>query len=129
MVLDPSTDHNQTALELSVGSIMNQTYQNWELIVLTPTPNDYLNSLGDTRIKPMIGSPKMSKIDARLTALEFATGDYFVFHDPHVVSTPNRFEDQVNYFNKHPYLDMVGVGYTQLYTDGARDQTKSYAFG
>ena len=98
-------------LKASIESILNQTYTNWECIIVndgsTDGTGEYLDSLTDSRFivhhfKHNQGRPK-----ARQQALNMTTGDYITMLDAEDLMAPRRLELQVMAMEEHPEISLV----------------------
>src|SRR4030042_6096810 len=97
-------------LKEAVESILNQTYRNFEFIIVDDASRDkswdYLKSLKDRRIK-LIRNKKNLGLAASLNiALRQAQGDYVARMDADDISLPNRFEEQIYFLQKNPKIDL-----------------------
>src|SRR3989338_4267706 len=95
-------------LKDAVESILNQTYENFEFIIVDDASVDnswdYLKNLNDHRIK-LIKNKKNLGLAASLNkALKVAKGNYIARMDADDISLPTRFEEQVNYLQKNPSI-------------------------
>ena len=100
-------------LKPALLSIINQTYPNWELIIMddgsTDGCFDNLPELNDPRIK-LIRDGENKGIANRLNqAIDLATGEFFARMDSDDISYPQRFELQLRQLQTHPELDLVAV--------------------
>lgn len=99
-------------LKEAVESILNQTYDNFEFIIVDDASIDsswqYLKSLKDKRIK-LIKNKKNLGLAASLNkTLRQAQGDYVARMDADDINLPNRFQKQVNFLNAHRDYILVG---------------------
>jgi len=91
---------------MAIDSIIKQTYQNWELLVIDDQSNDdtwdIINkySLIDKRII-CYRNPVKGANNARNLGIEKARGEYIAFLDDDDVSLPHRFASQVNAMITH----------------------------
>lgn len=100
-------------LQLAVQSIIEQTFQDWELLILddgsTDEAVDTLLSLGDPRII-VIRDGQNKGLSARLNqAIDMARGQYLARMDHDDVSHPNRLAEQVAFLDGHPHVDLVAT--------------------
>ena len=100
-------------LKEAVGSILNQTHENFEFIIVDDASKDkswsYLNSLKDKRIK-LIKNKKNIGLAASLNkTLTKATGDYIARMDADDISLTKRFEKQIEFLLKNPSIDLCGT--------------------
>ncbi len=102
-------------VEEAVESILNQTYTNFELIVVDDGSADdtYQKLLAiaarDQRVR-VFKNPVNSKIVKTLNfALAQAKGEYIARMDGDDVSVPERFEKQMQFLLNNPEVDLVGL--------------------
>lgn len=96
----------------AVGSILNQSYKNFEFIIVNDASTDetlkYLKSLNDKRIK-IINNPKNLGLAASLNkALAITKGKYIARMDADDISLSNRLETQLMYLEGHPQIALCG---------------------
>lgn len=102
-------------IDLSLRSILAQTYQNWELIVVddgsTDRTAESLSQVKDSRIR-FIQEPKGNLgLAARLNqCVLLARGRYIARMDADDVAYPQRLERQVQFLEEHPDIDLLGTG-------------------
>lgn len=99
-------------LPQAVNSILNQTYKNFEFIIVDDASSDktwpYLKSLKDKRIKLIKNSKNLGLAKSLNKALDQSTGDYIARMDADDISLPNRFEAQIKFLLKNPSVDLCG---------------------
>jgi len=96
----------------AVRSIINQTYDNWELLLIDDGSTDNTLSLAqrfnDTRIRVISDGVNMG-VPARLNqSLFLSKGKYFARMDGDDIAYPERLKTQVAYLEAHPEIDLVG---------------------
>jgi len=100
-------------LKEAVKSILNQTYKNFEFIIVEDGSTDgswkYLKSLKDRRIKLIKNSKNLGLAASLNKALGLAQGDYVARMDADDLSLPKRLEEQVKFFKNHPSIDICGT--------------------
>lgn len=99
-------------LEDAVESILNQSYKNFEFIIVNDASVDdtlkYLKSLKDKRIK-LIDNPKNLGLSASLNkALGVARGEYIARMDADDISLPDRLVIQLDYLKHNPRISLCG---------------------
>ena len=114
-------------LELAVQSIVAQTFQDWELLILddgsTDSAIDGLFCLADPRII-VVRDGKSRGLSARLNqAIDMARGRYFARMDHDDVSHPSRLAEQVTYLESNLQVDLVA---TKCVTIDEEDQPVGY---
>ena len=84
----------------SVGSVLRQTYENLEVIVVddgsTDNTKEVLDSLGDSRVR-YASQQNAGACVARNHGIELARGTYVAFHDSDDLWLPQKLEKQVAY--------------------------------
>lgn len=99
-------------LKEAVDSVLNQTYKNFEFIIVDDASKDktwqYLKSLKDKRIK-LIKNPKNLGLARSLNiALSKAKGEFIARMDADDICLLRRFEIQLNYMINNPKIDICG---------------------
>jgi len=102
-------------IEESVNSILNQTYTDFEFIIIDDCSTDgtfeYLSSLADSRIN-LIRKPKNSGYTISLNmGLEIAKGEYVARMDGDDISLSDRFAKQVNFMDNNQDVVVCGGAY------------------
>ena len=99
-------------IEEAMQSILRQTYQNFELIIINDGSTDNTQEIidkykaSDHRIKSYKQKNKGVVAAANLAA-SHATGRYITRHDADDVSFPTKLQDFLDTFNKHPEAILV----------------------
>lgn len=114
-----------------IDSIINQTYTNWEAIVIDDSSTDKSNSIvedysqKDTRIR-LFKNKGQGIINALQTAFSLCHGDYITRMDSDDIMTPNRLEVMVNNLLKHGKHHLA-VGQVKYFrADGVSDGYARY---
>lgn len=104
--------NRQDYVKEAIDSIINQSYQNWELLVLNDNSTDrtleIINTYSDTRIKIISHDSNQGISFNRNLGIELSTGDYIAFLDSDDIAAPNRIEVQLNFLIKNPNFVIVG---------------------
>lgn len=100
-------------LKESVNSILNQTYTNYEFIIVNDASKDdslrFLKSLKDKRVR-IINNPKNIGLAESLNkALKAANGHYIARMDADDISLTNRFKIQMEFLVTNPKIDICGT--------------------
>ncbi len=117
-------------LRKSVPSVLNQTYQNIELILVDDGSKD--NSLEvcrelavkDNRIK-VFHQDNQGSGPARNTGIKNAAGKYAYFPDADDCMVPNAIESLIEKFEKYS-CDMIVFGYKMIFSDGTERKFNDY---
>jgi len=111
-------------IERAVRSIMGQTYQDWELVVVDDGSTDatppILQRLAaeDNRIRVVTNEHNKKLIFTRNRGLEEARGEYVAILDSDDVSYPDRLEKQVKFMDENPGYGLCGALYKKIFPDG-----------
>lgn len=100
-------------LRRAVLSIIDQTFRNWELLIIddgsTDTAFESLADIRDSRIR-ILRDGSNKGLAVRLNeAIDLARGQYFARMDHDDVSYPDRFARQIALLENNPDLDVVSV--------------------
>lgn len=97
----------------AVDSILNQTYQNLELIIVddgsidnTPAILNYYKQK-DPRVKILTNQSNKGISYSRQRGLDTAIGKYVAIMDSDDWSVPERIEKSVVFMKEHPYIDAM----------------------
>lgn len=92
----------------SIKSVISQTYQNWELIIVddcsTDNTDDIVSYFSDNRIKYMKNKKNMGAAATRNRALREAKGEWIAFLDSDDLWLPNKLEKQINFMKDNGYV-------------------------
>lgn len=103
----------------SIKSVQNQTYVNWELIIVDDCSTDdtikvvieYLKSINDQRISLITLSLNKGAANARNIALAKSNGQYIAFLDSDDIWLPEKLEEQIDFMETGDLL----FTYTRYY--------------
>ena len=98
----------------ALRSILAQSHENWELLVIDDGSTDgtaaLVAALGDARVRLTIGGGNLG-LAARLNqAIDMANGPLIARMDADDLAFPGRIEAQVKFMAEHPDCDLVGCG-------------------
>lgn len=110
-------------------SLLNQTYTNWELILVDDASTDgsyefVLNWLNEN--EPLLRErgiytirlPRNSGYAAAITAgMYLSKGEFIAIQDADDLSHPERLAKQVRYLSQNPQIDLLGTNY-EVFEDG-----------
>ena len=98
------TFNSEKYLKEAIESILNQTFQDFEIIVIDDNSVDntieILKSFNNPKIK-ILNGPCKGLVSALNLGLESARGEYIARMDSDDVSLPDRFEKQVKFLDEH----------------------------
>ena len=113
-VLLPLYNEPVAFAQQAIDSILNQTYQRLEIILLLDNPqnddlrrllNNYLKQ--DPRIKIHVNERNLGLPDTLNKGIDLSSGDYIARMDGDDISLPIRMESQLNFLLAHPEIDLV----------------------
>ena len=104
----------------SIGSILNQTYYNFELLILDDASTD--NSLKiikahakeDKRIKILVNKTNQKQAKCRNCLLQNTKTEFIAWMDADDISLEDRLQNQMNFLKQNPNIDAVGTQYGAL---------------
>lgn len=109
-------------LKDSIDSILNQTFKDFELIILndgsTDRTEDIILSYSDPRIRYVKNEQNLKLIKTLNKGIDLARGKYIARMDADDISLPTRFEKQVKYLETHDDIEMVGALAYMMKEDG-----------
>jgi len=101
-------------IEESINSILEQTYTNFEFIIICDNPKnselvDYLyeKSLMDSRIILSINEQNIGLADSLNKAFSLSNGEFIARMDADDISYTNRFFEQINYLLSNNDVDFI----------------------
>ena len=101
-------------LREAMNSMLCQTFQDFELIVLDDCSPDnaeeILDAYDDPRIVRYKGEKNAGLSNVLNVGIGMARGKYIARMDSDDISLPQRLQVQVDYLEKHPDVDLVSVG-------------------
>jgi O-antigen biosynthesis protein len=122
-VVIPIYDRTRELIE-SIESILHQTYQHFELLLVTDgSPEETIAVVERYRNNPKVRIflyPTMTgnAVRGRNTGIKEAKGEFIAFHDSDDVAEPTRLKDSLEYIEKYN-ADVVYGGWRAL-VDGSR---------
>lgn len=100
-------------IKQSVESILNQTFTDFELIIVEDGSKDkirdYLFSLTDPRIKLIVHIKNQGLVTSLNDALRLSTSEYIAVQHGDDVSVLNRLQKQISYLDTHPDIHFVST--------------------
>lgn len=124
------TTHNRCeCLKAAVKSVLNQTYENMELIIVndasTDNTSEYIESIQTDKIQIINISQKESRGGnyARNKGILAATGHYIAFLDDDDIWLEEKTERQVSLLESNPNLGLVYCAHIDSYYDGKYQET------
>ena len=106
----------------ALQSILNQTYDNWELLLCDDGSSDgsleLARSIRDERITAWSDGKRKGLAERLNECIDRARGEFIARMDADDVSYPERFRCQVEFLSTHPEIDLVGCSMLIFGEDG-----------
>jgi hypothetical protein len=117
-----SVHNSEKYLRGAMDSILNQTFANFELIVINDGSTDgtcaILESYGDSRIRLLYNQENIGLTRSLNKGLAVARGEYIARMDADDVAMPHRFERQVTFLENYPDIGILGSSCQMVDTNG-----------
>lgn len=114
------TYNGENYIKDSIQSVLEQSYKNWELIIVNDCSTDSTKEIvenfikQDERIK-LINNSQNKKLPASLNiGFENATGEYYSWTSDDNLYKKSAIEFMVNYLEKHQDVDLVSCNYDNI---------------
>lgn len=105
-------------IQQAIDSILNQTHQNFELLIADNASTDktrqIIDSYTDARIKKFHNNSNLGYLKNCNKLLSLAKGDYIAFQDADDISSFNRLEKQLKVLLNNDGVDVVGSNMTAI---------------
>ncbi len=113
-VLTPVYNTNHEHLRQCIESILNQTYTDFEFIILNDSPENtelekLILSYRDKRIRYIKNDTNIGISQSRNKLIELARGKYIAIFDHDDIAHKTRLEKQVKFLDENPYVGVVGA--------------------
>lgn len=114
--------HNRCdLLKNAIDSVLNQTYKDFELIIIDDASTDdtekYINSINSDKISYIKNRISVGGSQARNIGMENANGEYIAFLDDDDEWIYNKLEKQIALFEKDKELGLIYTGVKLKYED------------
>ena len=115
--------YNQAGfLEASINSVLGQTYDNFELIVVNDGSTDGVERVLEkyvTHPKVIVLTEENQKLPAALNAgFAHAKGEFLTWTSADNIMLANQLEEQVRFLSQNPFIQMVYCNYELVDEDG-----------
>src|SRR5574344_1855820 len=112
-VLLPIYNTKEEYLRTSIESILNQTYKDFELLILNDSPDNYkldeiVKSYKDIRIRYFKNDKNLGNTESNNKLLKIAQCAYLAIMDHDDISLPTRFEKEVQFLDNNPDIGVIG---------------------
>lgn len=105
-IIMPSYNTSKFIAE-TIRSVLNQTYSNWEMIIVDDCSSDnteeIVKSFRDSRIRFIRKGTNSGAAVCRNKALQMARGKWVAFLDSDDIWEPNKLEEQISFMEKNNY--------------------------
>lgn len=106
----------------TIHSVINQTYPDWELLVIDDGSTDETRKvvekyLSDPRVRYLY-QENQERAAARNLGIRHAYGKYIAFLDADDLWLPNKLKIQVEYLDRHPEVGLCFTHYTLINSKG-----------
>jgi glycosyltransferase involved in cell wall biosynthesis len=112
----------EKTLAMSIQSVLNQTFENWELIVIDDGSQDrtlrVVERFDDPRIRIVDGQRNLGLPSRLNQAVQLSSGTYFARMDGDDIAYPERLAKQVAFLNSHPAVDLLATAVSVFRDDG-----------
>lgn len=125
------TKNRSLLLKIAIESVLNQKYQDFELIVIDDHSDDNTNEVvrafNDSRITYTLNK-SIERSAARNTGIDIAQGDYICFLDDDDYYTENYLLDFYNYLQGHDFPKdvILRTGFIKKYENGKENKSAMY---
>jgi len=114
--------NGEATLASALKSIIAQTFQEWELVLIDDGSHDaslkIARTFTDQRIVVVSDGGNKGLASRLNLAIEMARGKYFCRMDQDDIAFPNRLERQVEFLEKHLDVDLVAASVVVFRSDG-----------
>ena len=99
--------NSEKFIEECITSVLNQSYRNWEMLIVDDNSSDNSSVLiksyskQDDRIKPIFLNDNLGSAMARNKAISVAKGKYIAFLDSDDIWLPKKLEIQIHFMKKN----------------------------
>lgn len=115
----------ESTVEESINSIINQTYDNWELIMCDDCSRDNTYKVAKKYAERYPDKIKLLKNENNMTlaptlnkCMKYVTGEYIARQDGDDISDKNRIERQVEFLEKNNDMSIVGTNMVSFDENG-----------
>lgn len=117
------TYNREKEIERSVRSVLSQTYENLEVIIVDDGSTDHteavIHSIGDPRIRFVRQEQNGGASAARNVGVEYADADVIAFQDSDDVWRKDKLQKQMDFLNEHPEYSLVYSSYCLHRAEGS----------
>ncbi len=111
-------------LEEALESILNQTFNDFELLIIDDKSTDgsrkILKKIKDKRVRVFYNKKRLGLTKNLNKLFKISVGEYIARMDSDDVAHPERLELQANYLDNHPHIAIVGTWADIIGPDGKK---------
>ncbi len=104
-------DNAEVFLSKAIESVLSQTFADFEFLIInngsTDRSDEIIASYSDERIQYLKNEKKQHKADALNKSIRLAKGKYIALMATDVVSLPNRLQQQFNFLEANPAIEVL----------------------
>ena len=110
------THNRPDLLNQAINSICNQTYNDWEIIVIDDASNSAIDEIelrqkhNSSTIKVLNNEVAQGIAKVRYQGAKEATGDYIIQLDDDDLLAPEALQTCINFLNKNPHIPIAFIG-------------------
>jgi len=108
-------------LHESLSSVLSQTYDNFEILVINDGSTDnsvnIINSFHDGRIRIINNGRNLGLTQSLNKGIQLAQGKYILRMDADDICLPNRFEEQIKFMEANQTISFSGTWFKILYSN------------
>ena len=126
------SEYNTKKEELisSIESILNQTYKNFDVLIIddfsNETSSDIINSFNDKRIKLVQNEKNLGLAQSLNKGINLIDTDYIIRMDTDDIAKRDRIEKQMKFVEEHPQYSIVSGNVNFFDEDGIYKTTKRH---
>lgn len=129
-VLMSEYNTKEEELRASIESILNQTYKNFELLIIDDCSDkkstEIIKSYKDNRIKIIHNKENLGLAKSLNKGIALINTDYIVRMDTDDIAKKDRIEKQIKFVNEHPEYSIVSGNANIFDEKGIYNTTKRY---
>ena len=122
--------NSELYIKIAIQSILDQTYTNFELIIIDDGSSDgtknIIQSFSDNRIRFFSNETNLGLITTLNKGIDLCQGEFIVRMDADDISLKNRIKKQVAFMQKHPDIAVSGSWY-KAFNKGFQKKVKGYS--
>ncbi len=118
-----SPSHQTRFLDECLQSLLAQTYEEWEWIVVLNRAARWRTPVEDSRLRVVVNDELTGVGAAKYYACSLAVGEFLVELDHDDVLRSDALELIVDAFDEHPDVGLVFSNFAQINEDGSRDDS------